>query len=263
MVLGRLTTPEEPYWTYEGDDIIKLEMQQVHGDYCYSAPTGLFNLACPEKKRKTQVHYITESYKQWRVKEQAKLPKKDEEEKEGAGEASAEPDFGIEADHWEKHKRNGPLLLRVKLDFKVKDKDVKIWYKIKSKSGNDDNINVWLPESYRKVHLSADHRRLSESLLIKDPSKGYFFKDIDDIDVDMKVIVQRDLSQYRQMNVGGVGRHASDPPNGKTVRIAQPHVVTYGGVDADLNVYDDDMHDPNAYDGLAGDDAAAYARFQD
>jgi len=41
----------------------------------------------------------------------------------------------------------------------------------------------------RKVHLSSGHRRLSESLLIKDPSKGYFFKDKDDIKIEMQVTV--------------------------------------------------------------------------
>jgi len=50
----------------------------------------------------------------------------------------------VDDDYWEKNKFEGPLLLRVKLDFKETNKDVKIWYKITSKSGNMDNINVHL-----------------------------------------------------------------------------------------------------------------------
>lgn len=153
--------------------------------------------------------------------------------------------MGIDLEYWDKKKKVGPLLLRVKLDFKATDKDVKIWYKIKSKSNNPDNINVWLPESYRKVHLSSGHRRLSESLLIKDPSKGYFFKDKDDIEVDMKVTIQRDLSSYRKMQAG------------KTVRISQSPVAMYGNND------DDYENDPNSYDGIGGDDSNAYYQFQD
>ena len=95
----------------------------------------------------------------------------------------------MDDDYWEKNKFEGPLLLRVKLDFKETNKDVKIWYKLTSKSGNMDNINVHLSQSMRKVHLSSGHRRLSESLLIKDPSKGYFFKDKDDIKIEMQVTV--------------------------------------------------------------------------
>lgn len=222
MVVGKLTTPEEHYWTFEGDEIIKLEMVQVHGEYCYSAPTGLFNLACPEKKRKTHIHYMSETYKQWKAKEKAKQVKTGEESKKEGEEAKDDDDLGIDLEYWDKCKKVGPLLLRVKLDFKVQDKDVKIWYKIKSKSNNPDNINVWLPESYRKVHLSNGHRRLSESLLIKDPSKGYFFKDKDDIEVDMTVTVQRDLSNYR---MGGKMN------TGKTVRISQSPVAMYGNYD--------------------------------
>ena len=110
----------------------------------------------------------------------------------------------IDLEHWEKNKKVGPLLLRVKLDFKLPagaDKDVKIWYKISSKSGNEDNVNVVLPVSRRKVHLSAGHRRLSESLRIKDPSKGYFFKDVNDIKIEMEVTVVRDAAAAR----GAVG----------------------------------------------------------
>lgn len=77
MVVGKLTTPEEHYWTFDGDEIIKLEMVQVHGEYCYSAPTGLFNLACPDKKRKTNIHYMSESYKAWKIKELAKQKKEE------------------------------------------------------------------------------------------------------------------------------------------------------------------------------------------
>jgi hypothetical protein len=241
MVVGKLTTPEEHYWTFDGDETIKLEMVQVHGEYCYSAPTGLYNLACPEKKRKTNLHYMSESYKAWKANQIKETKKEGEENKD-------EEDIGIDLEYWEKAKKVGPLLLRVKLDFKAQDKDVKIWYKIKSKSDNADNINVWLPESYRKVHLSSGHRRLSESLLIKDPSKGYFFKDKDDIEIDMKVTVQRDLSSYRKMQ-----------GTGKQVRITQSPVAQYGMTEYDNDIENDIEPSPDGDE----DDGNAYYQYQE
>ena len=68
LVVGKLTTREEPYYIYEDNDIIRMEIVQVRGEYCYSCPTGLFNLACPTKKRKTSLHYMSESYKNWKAK---------------------------------------------------------------------------------------------------------------------------------------------------------------------------------------------------
>ena len=185
IVVGKLTTREEHYWTYDDDEIIRLEMVLVSGEYCYSAPTGLFNLAVPTKRRKTNIHYMNESYKTYRNKLKAKRADETEETKD-TSETSEEE---IDEDYWDNNKMVGPLLIRVKLDFKQQDKDVKIWYSISSKSGNNDNINVVLPLSERKVHLSAGHRRLSESLIIKDPSKGFMFKDKDDILVNMRVTV--------------------------------------------------------------------------
>lgn len=125
---------------------------------------------------------------------------------------------------------------------------MKIWYKIKSKSDNPDNINVWLPESYRKVHLSSGHRRLSESLLIKDPSKGYFFKDKDDIEIDMKVTIQRDLSSYRKMQ-----------GTGKQVRITQSPVAQYGMTEYDNDIENDLEPSPDGDE----DDAGAYYQYQE
>lgn len=151
----------------------------------------------------------------------------------------------------------GPLFLRVHLDFKETNKDVKVWYKISSKSGNEDNINVVLPETRRKVHLSHGHRKLCESLRIKDPSKGYFFKDLDDIKIDLEVTCTRDLSKRGVVAPAGaassgIGMGAFHRSGGKNVQISEQAETTYYGHDED-----DDVD----Y-GLAGDDAARYAAYQ-
>ena len=164
---------------------------------------------------------------------------------EASTEATDDDKIEYDEKHWENNKKVGPLLLRVQIESKESGKDVKVWYKISSKSGNADNINVVLPETRRKVHLTAGHKKLCESLRIKDPSKGYFFKDINDIKIDLEVTVVRDRAAAA---TGGFQRTGG----GKTVQISEQVESNYYGHDED-----DDID----Y-GLGGDDAARYAAFQ-
>lgn len=155
----------------------------------------------------------------------------------------------------------GPLFLRVQIDFKERNKDVKVWYKISSKSGNEDNINVVLPVTRRKVHLNHGHRKLCESLRIKDPSKGYFFKDKDDIKIEMEVIVRNDLTNVRRGGYGmtaggvsGIGMGTTFQRTGKSVQISDQVETSYYGHDED---------DDGDY-GLGGNvDDARYAAWQE
>jgi hypothetical protein len=125
---------------------------------------------------------MNESYSEYRKKQHVAQ----------GGAVTDEIEIGINEKYWEENKQIGPVLLRVKLDFKTNDKDLKIWYKLGSKSGNDAAINVLLPLSKRKNHLSGGHRRLCESLRVKDPSLGYLFQDPADIKVDLEVTVTED-----------------------------------------------------------------------
>jgi hypothetical protein len=170
--------------------------------------------------------------------------------------------------YWDDYKQVGPILLRVKLDFKTNDKDLKIWYKIGSKSGNDAGINVILPQSKRKNHLSGGHRRLCESLRVKDPSKGYLFLDPKDIKVDLEVTVAEDHSAYKARGIG-IGSGTSGLRNtgsgGKTVQYAADNDTIYTTADDNGNFnYDEDLYnDGDNTQGLGGrNDEAAYYNYQ-
>jgi hypothetical protein len=52
VVIGKLTSDETEYFRDDSNPYLSLVMYEVYGEWCYSAPTGGFNLACPEKKRK-------------------------------------------------------------------------------------------------------------------------------------------------------------------------------------------------------------------
>lgn len=216
VVIGKLTSDEVEYFRDDSNEFLSLVMYAVEGEWCYSAPTGGFNLACPDKKRKTSSHYLNESYKEYRKKVHVA----------NGGSTTDTIETGIDEDYWKNNKQVGPVLLRVKLDFKTNDKDLKIWYKIGTKSGNSDGINVILPISKRKNHLSGGHRRLCESLRVLDPSKGYLFQDPSDIQVDLEVIVTQDNSLYtRGTNIGiGTG-------NVTSLRTGGSKTVTYANAD--------------------------------
>lgn len=261
LIIGKLTTPEELLFTHDDDETVRLEFKQVQGEYIYGAPTGMFNLSIPDVKRKPQLAYQQpESYAMYRQKLK-ELNQLDESKKDDDSTTATEKeeDLGVDENNWETNKQVGPLFLRVHLDFKLPNRDVKVWYKLSSKSGNADNLNVVLPESKRKVHLTSGHKKLCESLRIKDPSKGYFFKDLNDVKVEMEVTITRDLTNVRRGVAAptgaagsGIGMGAYHRTGGKSVQISDQVETTYYGHD------DDDVD----Y-GLGGDDAARYAAYQE
>lgn len=57
LIIGKLTTAEELYFTHDDDPCVSLEFKQVSGEYAYGAPTGMFNLTIPDAKRKPQLAY--------------------------------------------------------------------------------------------------------------------------------------------------------------------------------------------------------------
>jgi hypothetical protein len=54
VVIGKLTSDETEFFRDDSNPYLSLVMYEVHGEWNYSAPTGGFNLACPDKKRKAQ-----------------------------------------------------------------------------------------------------------------------------------------------------------------------------------------------------------------
>jgi hypothetical protein len=80
------------------------------------------------------------------------------------------------------------------LHTKGSDRDLKVWYRISTKSGKVDGINVIAPVTKRKNHITGGNRRLCESLRVLDPSKGYIFEDPNDIEVNLEVTVTQDNS---------------------------------------------------------------------
>ena len=62
---------------------------------------------------------------------------------------------------------------------KTQDTDVKVWYKLSYKG--EDDINVKLASSKRKTYLSSKNIRLMETLQKIDPTKPYFFKNLENL----------------------------------------------------------------------------------
>ena len=58
IIIGKLTSDETVYFRDDSIPYLSLVMYEVRGEWCYSAPTGTFNLACPDKKRKAQSQYL-------------------------------------------------------------------------------------------------------------------------------------------------------------------------------------------------------------
>ena len=69
----------------------------------------------------------------------------------------------------------------------------------------ESDLNVVLPASSRKAYLNAKNQRVIETFVKVDPTKAYFFKNVDAIQVELQVTVR---------NNGG----ADDPQNRDAVR---------------------------------------------
>lgn len=184
VVIGEITSDEYEIFTDDTNEFVKLSMYAVNGEWCYSAPTGNFNLAAPTKKYK-KGYNSSQSYMEYRRSKHI----------QSGGKYTDDLDLGIDMNYWDNNKQDGPVLLRVKLHAKGADRDLKVWYRITTKSGKVDGINVIAPVSKRKNHISGGNRRLCESLRILDPSKGYLFEDPNDIEVNLEVTVTEDNSR--------------------------------------------------------------------
>ena len=83
------------------------------------------------------------------------------------------------------------MLLKVVLRNKSYLKDLKIWYRLSSSSTqNDAALNVRLPASLRKAYLNANSSKVIETLVKVDPTKNFFFRNLEDIRVELEVTVR-------------------------------------------------------------------------
>ena len=91
---------------------------------------------------------------------------------------SYDENFIFNTKDWNSNKLTDSVLLRVMIINKSQDTDVKVWYKLSYKG---EDINVKLPTSKRKTYLSSKNIRLMETLQKIDPTKPYFFKNLENL----------------------------------------------------------------------------------
>jgi len=106
-------------------------------------------------------------------------------------------DFIFNTKEWNSSKLTDTVLLRVMILNKTHDTDVKVWYKLSYK-GDDDEANVKLSNSKRKTYLGSKNIRLMETLQKIDPTKPYFFKNLENLHIELDVTV-------RDTNTGNQG----------------------------------------------------------
>ena len=102
--------------------------------------------------------------------------------------STAVEEFTTDARDFLSSKRTGPVLMRVILVNKSETEDIKVWYRLATK--NAAGANVSLPHSSRKAYLSAKNQRPIESLIKIDPTKDFFFDNMDDVQVELQVTVR-------------------------------------------------------------------------
>jgi ribosomal protein S10 len=156
------------------------------------------------------------------------------------------PDFMANTKAWEESKREGDVLLKVVATNKSTDKDLKVWFNLGSKSAVDkDNQNFEMRTSHRKFYLARKNQRIVEHILKIDPTKPFFFKNIDDIKVDLDVVVRNAETTQNSPVLPYTG--------GKRVHYAD---ITAGiGVSTQANEFDDEREDPDF-------DDSAYEHYQ-
>jgi|APSaa5957512535_1039671.scaffolds.fasta_scaffold130893_2 hypothetical protein len=71
------------------------------------------------------------------------------------------------------------------------EKDLKIWYRLGIKNPQvEGSLNVPLAVSARKTYLNAKNQKIVETLTKIDPSVPFFFKNLDDITVELETTVR-------------------------------------------------------------------------
>lgn len=134
---------------------------------------------------------------------------------------------------WDQCKRVGTVLLRVVLTNKSQDKDLKVWYRLGVVNPADTGaLNVTLAIAARKAHLHAKNSKVVETLTKVDPNLSFFFKDMEQIKIDLETTVR---------SQDGIVRSGT----AKKVHYAQQsHSIGVGG--SPTNGYDEDDRDDDA-----------------
>jgi len=266
LVIGRPVAVEKEIFVQDTDPRVKVQIFEVEHEYAYSAPTGLFNLAAPHIARRTNQYSIETYYQHVKsnekqraaqdnadledLSEQQQMSQEDRPEAQTAASTAVE-EFTTDARDFLSSKRTGPVLMRVILVNKSETEDVKVWYRLATK--NAAGANVSLPHSSRKAYLSAKNQRPIESLIKIDPTKDFFFDNMDDVQVELQVTVkdQEDAAGGR----GKYGRrvHYQETNDSIGGGFSTAHQANYfttsQGFDEDDRVDDreDDRDDGEAY----------------
>lgn len=133
---------------------------------------------------------------------------------------------------------------------KSQTKDLKIWYRLRLKHPEDAaSQNVALAVSSRKTYLNAKNQKQVLTLVKIDPSVPFFFKNIEDLQVELEATVRNPDGPEASAGAARRVQHAQ-----------QSHDIGVGGgtgqpYAAASNDYDED-------DREGGDDDAEYAAYQ-
>lgn len=128
------------------------------------------------------------------------------------------PDFLAGTRSWEESKRVGPVMLKVVLTNKSTDKDLKVWYRLATKSDPTAEavagrrLNLGLRHSMRKYYLARKNQRTAETFVKVDPTKNYFFESIDDIRVELEIVVRNTSGGGVQSTLGSGARRVQYAP---------------------------------------------------
>ena len=257
LIVGKQVADDREVYVDDSHPLARLEIFELDCEYAYSAPTGMFNLQLPHVELRTSL-YQTQSYEQYKAAQAHEAAKSQQRETpdsgaepeaedpqattEGTAETGAEqPTSKASARSWEEGKREGPILLKVVLTNKTQDKDLKVWYRLGTKASASSEVNVALSVSSRKAYLYAKNQKIIETLVKIDPSKPFFFADINDIQIELDAVIRN--PEGHQTGSGGATGGGQ-------------HDVAVGG---DVT----DPQDAGDYDEDDRDDDMAYARYQE
>lgn len=78
--------------------------------------------------------------------------------------------------------------MRVLLTNKSETEDIKVWYRLGTKSGT--GANVRLPLSSKKAYISARSQTIIETYIKIDPTKDYFFENMAEVEVELQATIK-------------------------------------------------------------------------
>jgi hypothetical protein len=157
---------------------------------------------------------------------------------------------------WGDTKRQGTVLLKVLMTNKSQTKDLKIWYRLCLKHPEDaDSQNVTLAVSSRKTYLNAKNQKQVLTLVKIDPSVPYFFKNIEELQVELETTVRNPDGPEAGTGAARRVRHAQQSQDaGGSSSTGLPYGINMSNV-APMSGYDEDDREDR-------DDDAAYAAYQ-